>query len=82
MCAIGSFLFCLMMHVTYFMLFYCALTLFYDNALLPTAKVRYHSHFVYLFVIMTCFLSRIILVSIDFLIIATLVSPFLVETRF
>ena len=55
MCAIGSFLFCLMMHVTYFMLFYCALTLFYDNALLPTAKVRYHSHFVYLFVIMTCF---------------------------
>ena len=51
-----------------FYIYHCTLTLFHDSALLPIVKVRSRTHFVYLFVIMTCFWSMIILVSIDFLI--------------
>ena len=51
-----------------FYTYHCALTLYHDSALLLVAKVRSHSHFVYLFVIMTCFWSMIILVSIDLLV--------------
>ena len=51
-----------------FYTYHCALTLFHDNSLLPTTKVNSHSHFVYLYVIMTFFLSTFFLVSISFLV--------------
>ena len=62
--------------------FILELTLFYDNTLLPAAKVRSHSHFVYLFVIMTYFWSMIILVSIDLLVNYHVCFTLLVETHF
>ena len=41
---------------------------FHDNTLLFATRVHSYPHFVYYFVIMTCFWTLIILVSIDFLV--------------
>ena len=55
-----------------FCIHYYPLTLFHDSILLLIVKVRsrshFYSHFVYLFVIITCFWYIIILVSIDLLV--------------
>ena len=55
-----------------FYIHYYPLTLFHDTVLLPIVKVcsrcHFHSHFVYLFVIITCFWYIIILVFIDLLV--------------
>ena len=53
------------MHV---IILYLSEPCFHYSALLPTTKVRSHSHFVYYFVIMTCLWSMIILISIDLLV--------------
>ena len=52
----------------FFYTYHCTLTLFHDTTLLPTTKVSSHPHFVYYFVIMTYFLTLIILASIDLLV--------------
>ena len=65
-----------------FCICYCVLTLFHDSSLLSAAKVCHRSHFVHLFIIMTCFWFVITLVSIDFLTNCHVCFILLVETHF